>query len=111
MSEPAHPFEGGELHHLGAAPWAAPADHFGLEQADDRLSESIVAGIADAADGGLDAGFGQPLGVADRSGSSLTLSFEKPISGPLALGFGCHYGLGLMRGLPITTRSSWTTAR
>jgi CRISPR-associated protein Csb2 len=33
----------------------------------------------------------------DRSGAALVLTFENPISGPVALGFGCHYGLGLMR--------------
>jgi CRISPR-associated protein Csb2 len=31
----------------------------------------------------------------DRSGAALVLTFEKSISGPVALGFGCHYGLGL----------------
>ena len=41
--EPVDPFEGGELHRLGMAPGAAPADHLGLEQADDRLGESIDA--------------------------------------------------------------------
>ena len=64
--EPVHPFEGGELHSLGMAPGAAPADHFGLEQADDCLGESIVVAVADAADRRLDAGVGQALGVADR---------------------------------------------
>ena len=64
--EPIHPFEGSELPCLGMAPGAAPADHLSLEQADDRLGESIVEAVADAADRGLDAGVGQPLGVADR---------------------------------------------
>ena len=64
--EPVHPFEGGELHRLGMAPGAAPADHLSLEQADDRLGESIVVAVADAADRRLDAGIGQALGVADR---------------------------------------------
>jgi hypothetical protein len=41
--EPIHPFEGGELDRLDATPGAAPADHLGLEQADDRLGESIDA--------------------------------------------------------------------
>ena len=66
MVEPIDPFEGGELDRLDAAPGAAPADHLGLEQADDRLGESIVVAVADAADGRLDAGGGQALGVADR---------------------------------------------
>lgn len=34
----------------------------------------------------------------DRAGSSLYLAFERPICGPIALGFGCHYGLGLFAG-------------
>lgn len=33
----------------------------------------------------------------DRSGAALRLTFTNPINGPLALGFGCHYGLGLFR--------------
>jgi CRISPR-associated protein Csb2 len=31
----------------------------------------------------------------DTQGSFWKLTFSKPISGPLALGFGCHYGLGM----------------
>ena len=31
----------------------------------------------------------------DRLGSFLTLTFVEPIVGPLALGFACHYGLGM----------------
>ncbi len=31
----------------------------------------------------------------DRLGCFLTLTFSRPIVGPLALGFACHYGLGL----------------
>ena len=64
--EPVDPFEGGELHRLGMAPRAATADNLSLEQADDRLGESVVVAIADAADGRLDASIGQALGVADR---------------------------------------------
>lgn len=33
----------------------------------------------------------------DRSGAALQLTFEKPVCGPMALGFGCHFGLGLFR--------------
>jgi CRISPR-associated protein Csb2 len=33
----------------------------------------------------------------DRSGASLRLIFSEPILGPLAFGFGSHYGLGLFR--------------
>ncbi|MGE3105964.1 MAG: type I-U CRISPR-associated protein Csb2 [Lysobacterales bacterium] len=31
----------------------------------------------------------------DRLGSFWRLTFPQPVEGPLALGFGCHYGLGL----------------
>lgn len=31
----------------------------------------------------------------DRLGAALRLEFESPVSGPLALGYGCHFGLGL----------------
>lgn len=33
----------------------------------------------------------------DRIGSFQRLTFSEPITGTLALGFGCHYGLGLFR--------------
>ncbi len=33
----------------------------------------------------------------DTRGTLLEISFTEPISGPLALGFGCHYGLGLFK--------------
>lgn len=39
----------------------------------------------------------------DRVGSFRRLTFHEPIVGPLALGFGCHYGLGLFR--PIYDQS------
>ena len=31
----------------------------------------------------------------DTLGRFVTLTFSEPVNGPLALGFGCHYGLGL----------------
>jgi len=31
----------------------------------------------------------------DRLGSFWQLTFAEPVAGPLALGFGCHFGLGL----------------
>lgn len=31
----------------------------------------------------------------DRTGSFWRLTFPEPVSGPVALGFGCHFGLGL----------------
>jgi len=33
----------------------------------------------------------------DRKGSFWRLTFANPIMGPLALGFGCHFGLGLFQ--------------
>jgi len=36
----------------------------------------------------------------DRLGSFRRLTFPEPIAGPLALGFGCHYGLGLFKPTP-----------
>jgi CRISPR-associated protein Csb2 len=33
----------------------------------------------------------------DRSGSAIRLAFSTPIVGPVALGFGCHFGIGLFR--------------
>ncbi|MGE0043400.1 MAG: type I-U CRISPR-associated protein Csb2 [Vicinamibacterales bacterium] len=33
----------------------------------------------------------------DRRGSLFRVTFAKPVHGPLALGFGCHFGLGLFR--------------
>lgn len=32
---------------------------------------------------------------ADRQGCFLRITFPNPVSGPIALGFGCHFGLGL----------------
>ena len=43
MVEPVDPFQGGKLDRLEAAPGTAPADHLGLEQADNRLGESVDA--------------------------------------------------------------------
>jgi len=33
----------------------------------------------------------------DTQGSFWKLTFKEPVAGPLALGFGCHYGLGILR--------------
>ncbi|MBV6416967.1 MAG: hypothetical protein CMLOHMNK_01585 [Steroidobacteraceae bacterium] len=37
------------------------------------------------------------LSQPDRLGSFRCLTFPEPVAGPLALGFACHYGLGLFR--------------
>ncbi len=36
----------------------------------------------------------------DTQGSFWRLCFPRPVRGPLALGFGCHYGLGMFRAEP-----------
>ncbi len=33
-------------------------------------------------------------------GTGFTITFHQPVQGPLALGYGCHFGLGLFVGLP-----------
>ena len=33
----------------------------------------------------------------DRQGSFWRIRFAKPVKGPISLGFGCHFGLGLFR--------------
>jgi len=64
--EPVYPFQRRELHGLERAPRATPMDNLCFVEAVDRLGESIVIGVADAADGWLDAGLGEALGVFDR---------------------------------------------
>jgi CRISPR-associated protein Csb2 len=39
----------------------------------------------------------------DTQGSFWRLSFPSPIQGPLALGFGCHYGLGMFQAIAAST--------
>lgn len=36
----------------------------------------------------------------NRLGSFWRLTFSEPVQGPLALGFGCHFGLGLFAPIP-----------
>jgi len=40
----------------------------------------------------------------DRLGSFWRLTFTAPVNGPLALGFACHFGLGLFGPLPVGNR-------
>jgi len=63
--EPVDPGQRCELDSLEAAPWSTPVYDLGFVEAVDRLGESIVVTVADAADGRFDAGCGQALGVAD----------------------------------------------
>lgn len=45
-------------------------------------------------------GGGQP---AMQQGLGFTLEFAAPVPGPLALGYGCHFGLGLFRPVPLVS--------
>ena len=62
--EPVDPFEDGELDGFEIAPRPSAMDELGFEQPVDRLGQDIVVAVADTADGGLNAGLGQPFGVA-----------------------------------------------
>lgn len=42
------------------------------------------------------------LNQPDRLGSFWRLTFTEPLTGPLALGFACHYGLGMFK--PVSTK-------
>jgi len=63
---PFDPLEGGDLDRIEAAPRTVPVDQLGLEQPDLGLGEGVVVGVADAADAGRGAGFGEPFGEPDR---------------------------------------------
>ncbi len=39
------------------------------------------------------------LSQPDKNGGFWRLTFKKPVQGPIALGFGCHFGLGLFSAL------------
>jgi hypothetical protein len=64
--EPVDVLEGGELDLLGGPPRPARLNELGLEQADDRLGEGIVVGVADGPDRRACSCCGQPLGEGDR---------------------------------------------
>ena len=64
--EPVHPLEGCELDGLEGAPRSPSMDDLSLVEAVDRFGEGVVVRVADAADGRLDPGFGETLGVLDR---------------------------------------------
>lgn len=66
MVDPVDPLEGGVLDLVDVPPGSAAPDDFGLVQPVDGFGESIVVCVADAADGSIDAGFRQSLGVPDR---------------------------------------------
>jgi hypothetical protein len=64
--EPVDVVQGREFDVFDGAPWSLPADQFGLEQPDDGLGQGVVVGVADRADGGVDAGVDEPFGERDR---------------------------------------------
>ena len=64
--EPVYPFEGCVFNGFEVALWSATMDDIGLEEAADRLGESIVVDAANASNLGFDACIGQPFGVFDR---------------------------------------------
>lgn len=66
MIEPGHPFQCCQLDRLARLPGHPPMDQFGLVETVDGLGERVVVAVALATHGGLNAGFGQALGVADR---------------------------------------------
>lgn len=63
--EPVDPLERGELDSLEGSPRPTPMDDLGLVKPVDGLSEGIVVAVANAADGGFDPGFGEPLAVSN----------------------------------------------
>ena len=60
---PVDPFERGILDGLKRSPWPVPPDDLSLLEAVGRLSEDVVVTVADAADGGVEARFGEAFGV------------------------------------------------
>ena len=76
--EPVNPFQRRVLHGVGGSPGPASVDHFGFVEADDGLGQRVVVGVANAADRGLDAGVGEPLGAADRQVLPRSLWWIRP---------------------------------
>ena len=64
--EPVHPVEHRGLEMVAVAPGPVRPEQFGFEEADLGLGECVVVGVADGADGGVDAGRGEPVGERDR---------------------------------------------
>src|SRR4051812_10995734 len=64
--EPVHPFQRRELDGFERPPRPTSMDDLSFVETIDRLGESIVVIVADAADRRLNAGFRQALGVLNR---------------------------------------------
>jgi hypothetical protein len=82
--EPVDPGQGRELDGLEAPPRPTPMNDLSLVKTIDRLGESVVVAVSDAADGRLDAGFRQTLGVSNANvlRTSDALLFVKRRWGP-----------------------------
>ena len=65
MVEPDEPSEHGQLDGLQGLSRQAALDRFGFVQPVDRLGQGVVVSVSNAPHRGLNAGFGQALGVAD----------------------------------------------
>src|SRR4029077_20282990 len=65
--EPVDPGQGRELDGLEAPPRPTQMNDFSLVKAIDRLGESVVVAVSDAAHGRLAAGFRQTLGVSNAN--------------------------------------------
>ena len=78
--KPVNPLEGCELDPLEVAPRAPTMNDLGFVEAVDRFGEGVVVGVADAADRGLDPGFGEALRIFDGNilGATDALLFVKP---------------------------------
>jgi hypothetical protein len=63
--EPIDPLEGGVFDGLERTPGTARVDHLGFLEAFDGLGQGVVIAVANAADGRLDPGLGEALGVLD----------------------------------------------
>jgi hypothetical protein len=75
--EPVYPFQRRELDGFERAPSCSSMDELGLIEAIDRLGESVVVGIADAANRRFDACLRQALGILE--GTSKNSSFTRPV--------------------------------
>jgi hypothetical protein len=64
--EPVHPGGGLPLDLVAAGPGALAVDELDLVEADGRLRQRVVQGVADGADGAGDAGLEQGLGERQR---------------------------------------------
>ena len=66
MVEPIDPFERGIFDGFEAPPRSSPVDHLCLVEAVDRLGQSIVVAVVDAANRRLDSSLREAFGVLDR---------------------------------------------